>query len=208
MYKYIGLGLFGIFFMMLIPSSIVGQIDDPRLGMYGHATLVQHDAEGNEVFTQTVHNRLADTGEIFMLQSSFSEGTSTGIDSNAIGAICITNAGAVSVSESATAQGFADDNNISGAGINSCITDNAVDITTVTSQATIGPLTFQSGTHIKVGDTVKGIGICQSASDDSKFRSCTKTGILFAVLTTSDVTLTGTESVQITYNFDLRSPST
>ena len=65
---------------------------------------------------------------------------------------------------------------------------------------------FSSGTHLVSGDQVTSIGICSGENGGSPHAGCS--GVLFAVVDTSDVTLSGTESVTITYTFDISSAGT
>ena len=51
MYKFAGVGLIGFFIIMIVPANI-GLTDTTAVGEshYGFATLVVHDANGNERF--------------------------------------------------------------------------------------------------------------------------------------------------------------
>jgi len=64
MYTYIGLGLMSVFALMITP----GNYDPVNNGLvfYGFGTITQYDKDGNEVLSQTVHNRLVNQGEEFL----------------------------------------------------------------------------------------------------------------------------------------------
>jgi len=70
-------------------------------------------------------------------------------------------------------------------------------------------LTFTcGGTNCADNDTITGIAICQNdTTDNTDFNNCATEGIMFAVVDISDVTLATSETVDITYTFDITSPS-
>jgi len=69
MYKAIGVGLLGLFVMLVIPTGLESQQDNVLL--YGTGTIVQKDASGEVMLENVVHNRLVNTGEGFMLNATF-----------------------------------------------------------------------------------------------------------------------------------------
>ena len=195
------LGLLSIMVITVVPLS--SEIDSNDGKLYGFATLVKYDESKNEVFSQTVHNRLVDTGETFLLEATFREGTAPA-DGVQIGAICIAQDATYDDLETHTAA-FFDGNNTQTSGVN-CKISAAVDLTTQ-GLAVIGPLTFDAPTNIASDETVNHIGICQSAGAD--YTDCaTASGILFATINTANVTLAASETVQITYTFNMTSPNT
>jgi len=203
MFRYIGIGLLGLFVVLIMPAQIEPISND--LEFDGYLTVAKYDENGNNVFTQTIHNRLVDTGEAFLLQQVFQDGTAANPDNVQIGAICLTDETAFTSSETMTAATFDAGNSITET---NCIEDTAVDI--VGGQiAIIGPVTFSAGTHLADGDTITGVGICQSdVSDDLDFTDCATEGILFAAVNIADVTLATGETAQITYTFDMSSAAT
>ena len=62
MYKFIGLAMLGVFAMMVIPGGNFNTLQSENV-LYGMATIVKNDSQGNEVFQQSVHNQLTDAGE-------------------------------------------------------------------------------------------------------------------------------------------------
>ena len=205
MYKFIGLAMMGIFAMMIIPGNF-----NPVSGeqhFYGAATIQKLDAAGNEVFTQTVHNQLTDTGEDFLLDQAFQD-TIANADNVQIGAICVTDAalpGTAPAREALTSADFDTSNTLDDQDV--CEEDTSVG--TSAGQAIIGPLTFASGAdNVDDGDIIDTIGICQNdATDDLAFASCAGEGILFAIIEVSNTTLNSGETVNITYTFDITSAS-
>ncbi len=187
--------------MMVLPAQGVISND---LEFGGYLTLAKFDENGNNVFVQTVHNRLVDTGETFLLQQVFQEGTTVGADAVQIGAICVTDE-VITISEALTAATFDTGNGITET---NCKEDTTVTLASQTAQ--IGAITFSAGgANVADGDTITAIGICQNdATDDGDFANCATEGILFAAVDTADVTLNAGETVQITYTFDISSAST
>ena len=213
MIKLAAFGLLGFLVVLILPANVDEQT--PSF-LYGAATLVAYDAQGNEFFAQTVLNQLFDEGEDFMLNQAFTDiGGTEIVDNIQIGAICLS-AAAASTTESDDNVAFnsahdAADNGPTD-GSENCITaETGVNPVTSTSQVvTIGPLTFTAdageGANWFATDTVLHIGICDASSTDVDVRCCTTN--LFAVVDTSDVTLADTETVDVTYTFDLSSATT
>ena len=168
----------------------------------GFAYVVHRDGNGNIISEQTVHNRFVDTGEEFLLDAVFQDGGTDVADSVQIGAICIGDQGTVVVSETETASDFDGDNGITET---NCKED--VTVTTSGGTAIIGPLTFTcGGTNCADSDTITGIAICQNdVTDDNDFNNCATEGIMFAVIDITDVTLQTSDTVDITYTFDISS---
>ena len=193
--------LFTVMIMMIVPAQV--ESTSNSLELSGTAEIVKFDENGNTVFTQTIHNRLVDTGEEFLLDQAFQDSTTTA-DNEQIGAICIFQ-GTPSIAEGTTASSFDSANTLTEA---NCKEDTGV--TTSSGTAVIGPITFAAGgTNAADGDIISAIAICQAdASDDLDHINCATEGILFAVVDTTDVTLNTGETVQITYTFDITSAST
>jgi len=206
MLKLASFGLLGFLVVLMLPANV----DEQTPGfLYGAATIVAHDAYGNEIFSQTIHNQLFDQGEQFIIEQTFTNlgGVVVG-DSTQIGAICLSADPTESTNEPDTNTTFNADNTMSGTQNLNCITDTG--ITNSTQIVTIGPLTFTAGVdgpgvQWVGGDTVTSIGICDSDSGGSNVRLCTTT--LFAIVDTSDVTLANSETVDVTYTFDISNNS-
>ena len=197
MYKIAALGMLGVLVILLIPAS--SDASTPISLFYGSATLMLLDEYGQEKFSQTVHNQIFDEGEAFLLKQVFQDGQTAVADAIQIGSICAM-AGTVPTSE-ATSRSTAVTANTGGD--DKCMTDSAVDI--ASSVATI-EVTFVTGTNWTASHVMTGIYVCAAASDDNPVDDCATT--LFAVVDTSNVTPTGTETVTVTYKFDISSSST
>jgi hypothetical protein len=198
-------GFLSIMAITMVPFSSETNSNDGKF--YGMLTLVKYDENRNEVFSQSVHNQLTDEGETFLLGASFFNGVEH-LDNTQIGSICLRE-GAITVAETQTASLFETGNTIATTALTNCIVDSTVDITTTQGLAVIGPLTFDEPNHVDAGDTVNGIGICQGNSGTTPFDGCDNASqILFAVIDTADVTLAATETVDITYTFNMTSPLT
>jgi len=85
--KLSGIGLVAITAVLLLPGSFGNLVTDETT-FWGQSNLVLYDVEGNEVLAQTVHNRIVDTGEQFILQQTFQEATGNVVDGSQFGAIC------------------------------------------------------------------------------------------------------------------------
>jgi len=204
MYSMLGIALLGVFVLFVTPANFN---ETPDAMFYGAANLVVYDESGNEVFQQTIHNDLVNTGETYILQQVFREGGATDetADANQIAAICIDDA--IAVAEGLDADGISDGNNGLGTTLH-CEVDAAVDVS-AQGEAVI-EVSFTAGTNLTAGQTIDGIGICEG-NGGTDYNYCndanTNTGILFAAIETSDITLNGVEVVTITYTFDITSDS-
>lgn len=208
MYKIASMGLLGLIAILVIPAGTQSMTND-GFNLYGQATMTYHDANGNEMLTQTVHNQLFDEGEDFLIDNAFT-GLTDVADNIDIGSICLS-AATEQTDETTTNTTFNTDHdaadNGSASAEKTCRTDGTV--TKSAQIATVGPLTFEAGTGTNnwyPGDTIKAIGICDAESADADIRGCTTT--LFALVNTSDVTLASGETVDITYTFNLASAGT
>jgi len=202
--KVAGYVLMGILAMMVIPGNF--DITTNDLTFYGAATMIQKDANGNEIFSQTVHNRIVDSGEDFLLDATFEDGSTDVADDVQIGSICISDS-AVAPVEGLTAATFDTNNSFTEA---NCKEDTTVTTATGVGTAVIGSLQFTcGGTNCADDDVVRTIGICQNdTTDDLDFNNCATEGILFAAVDVTDTTLATSETVDITYTFDISSSGT
>jgi len=212
MIKLAAFGLLGFLLVLIMPANVDEQT--PSF-LYGAATLVAHDAYGNEIFSQTIHNQLFNEGEDLLLNQTFTDiGTTLVGDSVQIGAICLSADLTPSTTESDTNTIFNTDHDAADNSTATVITNCVTDPTVVSSGqiVTMGPLTFTAGaTDITANnwfadDTVTNIGVCDAHTANTDVRGCTT--YLFAVVDTSDVTLADTETVDVTYTFDISSAGT
>jgi len=210
MLKIAAFGLLGFLVLLILPANADEQT--PSF-LYGAATLVAYDALGNEIFAQTVHNQLFDQGEDFLIDQGFTDlGGLATVDNVQIGAICLSADATPSSLETDTNTTFNTDHdaadNVAAVASTNCVTDPLV--TTASQVVTLGPLTFTASATDSAdwyaGDTVTNIGVCDASATDADIRGCTTT--LFAIVDTSDVTLADTETVDVTYTFDLSSAGT
>ena len=203
MFKYIGIGLFGLFIMMVLPSGM-DTINEPAK-FYGAAHLVVKDAAGNELFSQTIHNRLLDTGENFINNQVFSaEILDVPVaDPDQMGAICVSDQ--ASTDETHTAATIAGNNTLTGG--NHCHPA----FTTINTDGTVvlGAEVFTGGIDINATQIINSIAICGD-NNNIDYAECnlSTNPIAFAEIVTSAVQLGDTETVDITYTFDLSSPNT
>jgi hypothetical protein len=193
----------------LVADDTSTETNPNELKFGGTFTVVHFDKDGNELSREVIHNRVVDQGEDFIIDQSFKEGTAgETVDADQIASICVSaEAGFVATLETKTASGF---DTSDGLATTNCISDSSV--TQSSQTAVIGPETFTGGTHVPGGTIITGIGICQG-STSTPFANCAdaqgaSTGILFAQVDISDVTLATSETVQITYTFDISSSGT
>ncbi len=121
----------GVLAMMIIPGSF--NTSNNEFTVYGAATLVQNDSNGEEIFSQTVHNQVVDTGEEFLLDAIFQDGATDVADNIQIGAICISD-DATAVVEGLTAATFDTNNSFTEA--------NCKEDTTVTTSGSVAKPEF------------------------------------------------------------------
>ena len=201
MYGYIGAGLMGLFILMVLPAGMDNIQEDGKF--YGAANLLVRDAAGNELFTQTVHNRLLDTGENYIVNQTFVGGPTLGLDNSQMSAICVTNV--TTVSETDTATTFSRPAmNLNGT--NHCHPTTPVIVND--GKVQLGPQTFTGGTDIGATETIRSIAICAD-NGGAKYADCDDAAfnaIAFAAIVTSSVQLGATETVDVTYTFDMSSP--
>jgi hypothetical protein len=203
MYGYIGAGLMGLFILMVLPAGMDNIQEDGKF--YGAANLLVRDAAGNELFEQTVHNRLLDTGENYIVNQTFVGGSALGADNSQMSAICVTNI--TTVSETDTAATFSAPANTLN-GTNNCHT--TVPIIPNDGTVVLGPETFTGGTDIGATETIRSIAICADNDGLGDYTDCdaaASNAIAFAAIVTSSVQLGNTETVDVTYTFDMSSPN-
>jgi len=190
MYKFIGFALMGVVAMMIIPGNFIAlQGEQPAL-FYGAGTATLLDNQGNEQFSQTIHNLLVDTGEDFLIDQVFEDGNSV-LDDVQVGAICISDF-VITVGETETAATFDGDNDLDTA--HTPCKEDTNNVVTTGSIATVNPPTFIcGGTNCTDNDIITGFAVCQSVTlSDADFATCgtTGTGAMFAVIDLSpDITL-------------------
>jgi len=172
----------------------------------GWLTVEHYSISGALLSIQTIHNRVPNEGEDWIIQQTFKEGNAgETLDTDQIASICVTaEGGFVDTLETRTAVNF---DSADALASNNCIADAAVSSTSQT--AIIGALTFDAPTHVPASTTITGIGICQG-SGTTPFAQCQDAqgagaGILYSLINISDVTLESAETVDITYTMDYSS---
>ncbi len=192
-----------VFAMVIIPGNF--DTVNNELVFYGAGTITQFDKDGNEVFSQTVHNRVVNEGEDFLIDQTFEDAVD-GADDVSIGVICISDDATITVLETETAALFDTGNLITE---NNCKEDTT-DVVTTGSVATVNPPTFIcGGVNCFDTDLITGFAVCQSrTATDADFLNCGTAGIMFAVIDSADTQLNAGETLDITYNFDITSDTT
>jgi len=207
--------MMGIFAMMVIPGNI--DTTQNEFALYGMANMVKHDALGNEVFQQSVHNQLTNEGEQYILQASFADGTTAQGNTVSFGAICVSDQAFPAAPEDETALLFDTDNGFNTAGQLTCEQDGTSAIVITGGKAVIGPFEFTEDAvanfNIPENGIIESIGVCQQDDDVSLaaptgFLDCDNGsngtgGKLLAVIDVTTTTLGDGETVDITYTFDI-----
>ena len=211
-YKLSATGLFAIFAMMVIPGSVFGgaaaadSTETGQISVYGMLDLVQKDASGNTLLSQTVHNAITDQGETYLIDQAFDTAGTAVTDTARIGAICITG---VAIADDAAREAATAATMSGGTALGTALNCLAEDeVATGTSTAVIGPLEFVGGTNLTAGGNIVSIAIC-NANGGANYALCnTPAGaVAFAVVDTNDVVLAENDTVEITYTFNVESPT-
>lgn len=198
--------MLGVFALMVLPAGIDATQDENLL--WGSATIQHYDADGELLLSQTVHNRLLDIGESFIINQVFDDGTLQVDTEELVNSICVTSeASFVDTAEGLTVGTFDSADAITSNA--NCMTAASVDNSTQ-GKGIIGPLTFDVANMEAVDDTITGIGICQGVTgNNNDYVNCVSgnagSGILFAVVNVTDTVLGSGETVDITYTFDITS---
>ena len=208
----------------LLEMDDAAKAGSSALSLYGVAEVVHTGADGAVLGTQSVHNQLLDTGENFILQQVFTDGTAAEADSAQIGAICLSaddtaiieglNAGTFNTNHEAdhnTRNTNSGTSTIDGGDAHECLADGSVELSGQVAE--IGPLTFVANNSATSGSEsnwrpdviVKMIGICKGFTT---VNADTCTAPLFAAVDINDVTLAEGETLTVTYRFNMQSDGT
>jgi hypothetical protein len=198
MMKIVGFGLLGLFALMVLPS---GEADQVNPMFYGTATMVLADPDGNAMLTQTVHNQITDEGETYIINQIMDTTTAVVAGDARVGAICIIENSDSVFGESAVSTTV---NNLTDIGSH-CKSTN--DMSNASSLSVTDAEVFTSGTDFNAGETISGILICaKGGTGDADFQDCdspTGTNVALAALDLTNVTVSGTDTITITYTFNI-----
>jgi len=205
MLKVIGFGLLGLFVLMIFPSTMTDVATEPMF--YGTANIVVADSDGNALMKQTVHNRITDEGETYLIDQVFDTGAVQQVENSRIGALCIyetSDSNIVEGTVNTLANGLT---NVSG---NFCHVTTAMSNSAQTS-VTDAEL-YTSGVDFTSGETISAILICAKNAGDTNFLNCSDgaggASTALAALIINNVTLTGSDTITITYTFDITTLTT
>jgi len=199
MLKVIGFGLLGLFVLMIFPSTITDVVTEPMF--YGTANIVVADSDGNALMKQTVHNRITDEGETYLIDQVFDTGAAQAADQNRIGAICIYETSDSNIVEG-TVNGLANGLTVVSGDICHVTTAMSNSAQTSVSDGEI----YTSGVDFTTGETISAILVCAKNGNDLNFATCATPGaaaVALAALIITNVTLTGSDTITITYTFDI-----
>ncbi len=203
MLKVIGFGLLGLFVVMIFPSTMTDVVTEPIF--YGTANIVLADSDGNALMKQTVHNRITNEGETYLINQVFDTGVAQQTENSRIGAICI-----YETSDSNIVEGTVNSlaNNLVDAGGTFCHVTQ--DITNSAQTAVTDAEVFTSGVDFDPNETISAILICAKNAGDANFQNCSDAAqpIALAALIITNVTVSGSDTVTITYTFDITTDTT
>ncbi|ABK78518.1 hypothetical protein CENSYa_1909 [Cenarchaeum symbiosum A] len=199
-------GLAAILALAFVPSEETGGMQ-----MYGMAEVVHRDTGGSVLSSQTVHNRLLDAGEDFIVDAVFRSGEAVLTDGLRIDTICLSDIDGgiddVNFNEGDAASVFAAPSGPAGANACKSVPD-AETVETAAGTALIGPLTFTAGTDFDAGETIASIAVCIEDAASVGYEDCAAVGTAFAATDVGDVTPVGTDTVDVSYTFNISSPDT
>lgn len=205
MYNYLGAGLLGLFALLAVPA-IQQEITGTYMG--GMTTMVVHNALGEEVMFQQVHNQIVDTGENIIVNQLFANTTGVLTDGNNIGLICpmIRLGGDMNINDQNTTAIFINDDENTGSGSTQCLGDSTSTFVGTTGGGVMivgdaGGLAFTGSDgngNIGNGQILRGIGVFTTSSNADLSAQ-----VLFALIDTSDVTVGQADTVNISYTFDI-----
>jgi len=205
MLKIVGFGLLGLFALMVLPSSMTNVATEPMF--YGTANIVLADSDGNALMKQTVHNRITDEGETYLIDQVFDTGNAQAAENSRIGALCIYETSDSNISET-TVESLT--NNLTDAGGDFCHVT-----TTMTNSASISQTDaeiFTSGVDFTSGETISAILVCAKNAGDSNFQNCSDgaggSSTALAALVITNVTVSNSDTITITYTFNIATPTT
>ena len=212
MLKAAGFGLLGLAALMVIPS---GAPADAAPAMYGAADVELRGADGGVKMSQTVHNRVTDDGERFLIDQVFDTGDTA--TSFRVNSICLVSGSYTGYSESTTAQDQHDNKpstNVGSVGGTDpadrvperslCVSHNRVD-DSAGSTAVLANSDFVADRHVGSNQAIGGFVVCNlSGSVDCNHVG---NGIAFAAVDINDIRLQSAgELLEITYTFDMSTP--
>ncbi|ABK77420.1 hypothetical protein CENSYa_0787 [Cenarchaeum symbiosum A] len=206
-----GTGLAAILAVLAFVPAGAQSTEDAQF--YGMAEIVLRD--GDEILkSQTVHNRLVDSGEQFILNSVFKTSASAITEQTRIDTICLSSTDVGAANEDDLSGTYSQP--VSGSAGDPCkeIGNEDVNTEVITpgpgepgyGTATLGPIRWQNIEDIGETGFIRGALVC-IATGDTAFDSCGDLGTLFAAVDTDDINPTGDETVDITYVFDISSPN-
>jgi len=211
MYKILGIALLGALVAMLLPAASDSVSNDDNPSFYGYAVMTLHDATGNVLFENSLHNEVVSVGSNFIFQQIFSDGEApTGVDLSLVDAICINvNPRGMGLLFSATNESItlAEYTANDGDPANANLPCEGVTFTTTTAgglgdaSAVSTTATFNANSlALEDGETIVGIAIgdITDAAGDVAIET-----FLLALIDTSDVTVNVGETVDITYTLNL-----
>jgi len=202
LYKYVGIGLLALFAIIAIPVTTNAESNDPK--MYGMTFLSLKDSTGNVLFENIVHNEVLNRGTRYMFDMTFEQAAPTTSSSNRelVNAICVTNKPGFAVNDGDSPGGFNSGDTITLA---RCISN--FDFTITANSADSSSQFFEAGTHMDVGSTITGIGVCQVPFNGSPNTALdcntAESSVMFAEIDTPDTLINTNNELEVRYILNL-----
>ncbi|ABK77615.1 hypothetical protein CENSYa_0983 [Cenarchaeum symbiosum A] len=217
-YAITGTGLAAVLALLAFTPATAQYMGVQEVGsgvqMFGMAELVHRDGDGEILGSSSVHNQLVDGGEELILNTIFN--TTLGGDAravpldNRIDTICISTTDGSQIGTEAgdplDRDSFESPARPSGAA--ACLQDTDGVTAAGDGLAIIGPITYTAGTDFNAGEQISTILVCAEVQGNTNYGECSFLGPLFAAVDVTDVTPTGTDTVDVTYTFNLTTPIT
>ena len=217
MMKIAVFALLGLAALMVIPS---GASAGAAPVMYGAANVELADADGNVRMSQTVHNRVTDEGERFLIDQVFDTGDAAFTGPERVAYICIISDSYTGYSESTTALDQHDNQPSRNVGSVDgtdpadrvsnyflCSAGRGVD-DSAGSTAVLGPVTYVADENIGSNQAIGGFVVCNSPTgSECDIRQGFDNNAAFAAIDINDIRLQSAgDSLTISYTFDISTP--
>ncbi|ABK78162.1 hypothetical protein CENSYa_1540 [Cenarchaeum symbiosum A] len=183
--------------------------------LFGMAELTHKNVDGDILASSTVHNRLVNGGEVHLINGVFGATAVATDDKPTL--ICISDKLAVNkvvgeILETSIASDFTPETAFATTGTNTCV---AADIETANggSSAVMNATFYGSGAtgtdeiNILEDQMIESIAICDTSAAGTDRTNCATAGALFSAVPVRQTEVGASDSVEVTYTFNLTSPT-
>ena len=212
MLKIAGFGLLGLIAVMVIPSAV--STDTAPMMLYGTANVELANPDGDVVFAQTVHNRILDGGEAFIIDQVFDTSATARTNDDRVSTLCVVNAsmsGFSGADDTTTNEGIIASEVDTAAPSTASASSAAVckdiaDVDDDTASTAILAATYTSGTDVDTNVDIGGVAVCANGGGAT---CAANTGVALAAVNFADQNMGASGStLTVTYTFDATTPTT